>query len=132
MGQTPNLTRVHHITFSVTELDRSLAWYRDVLGFTEVKRLSVGGLDKAMMVRDELVLTFVAHGDQAVPGPFDERRAGLDHLSFAVPDVTVLRAWVAHLDSRDVDRGDITKATTGHLVAFRDPDNIALEFYTLS
>lgn len=41
-------------------------------------------------------------------------------------------AWVRHLDSSHVDPGEVTKATTGHMVAFRDPDNIALEFSTLS
>lgn len=86
MRQTPDIARVHHITFSVSDLDRSIAWYRDVLGFDAVKRLSVDGLDRAMMARDEVVLTFVAHGDRAIAGPFDERRNGLDHLSFAVSD----------------------------------------------
>jgi hypothetical protein len=28
------------------------------------------------------------------PGPFSERRCGLDHLSFAVPDRATLDAWV--------------------------------------
>ena len=41
-------------------------------------------LDKAMLTRDGVLVTFVAHGPVAVAGPFDERRCGLDHLSFAV------------------------------------------------
>lgn len=101
-----------------------------MLGFTEVKRLSMNGLDKAMLTRDGVLVTFVAHGPAAVAGPFDERRCGLDHLSFAVADRRTLDAWVARLDAVGVAHGQVTTALTGDLVAFRDPDNIALEFYT--
>ena len=94
------------------------------------QRLAVDGLRKAMMVRDELVLTFVDHGDLAVPGQFSERRCGLDHLSFAAPDRAALEACVDRLDAVRVTGGPITAASTGDLVALRDPDNIALEFYT--
>jgi len=132
MATTPPITRIHHVTLSVTDLDRTTAWYRDVLGFEEGRRLTVDGMTKALLVRDGLLVTFVQHGDRAVGGPFDERGTGLDHLSFAVPDEVALHAWVAHLDAHGVDRGEVAQGTTGHLVAFRDPDHIALEFYTES
>lgn len=123
---------VHHITLTVSDLDRTLSWYAEVLGFTEVRRTVVDILEKAMMTRDGLLVTFVSHGEMARPGAFDERQCGLDHLSFAVPDRAALDAWVAHLDAHGVDRGEVTQATMGTMVAFRDPDNIALEFYTRS
>lgn len=118
------------MTLTVSDLDASVAWYRDLLGFTELRRLSVGGLDKVILSRDEVVVTFVNHGRLAEPGPFSERRCGLDHLSFAVPDRATLQAWVARLDAAGVERGPLTEASAGDMVAFRDPDNIALEFYT--
>jgi glyoxylase I family protein len=68
---------------------------------------------------------------RVVPGPFNERRTGLDHLSFAVPDRAALEAWVARLDEHNVVHSDIVSGSTGDLVPFRDPDNIALELYTL-
>lgn len=130
MTDTPPISGIHHVTLTVSNLDRTLAWYRDVLGFAEVRRMEVAGLRKAMLTRDGLLITVVNHGELAVPGRFDERRCGLDHLSFAVADRATLDAWVARLDAFGVGHGQITAATAGDMVAFRDPDDIALEFYT--
>lgn len=132
MSETPPVSGIHHVTLSVSDLDRSVAWYGEVLGFTEIRRLEAGGLRKAMLTRDGLLVTFVNHGDLAEPGAFNERRCGLDHLSLAVPDRPTLEEWVARLDAFNVPRGELTSGTVGDLVAFRDPDNIALEFYTRS
>jgi glyoxylase I family protein len=123
------ITGIHHVTLSVSDLGRSVEWYVRVLGFRELRRLNHNGLDKAMLTRDGVVVTFVCHGDLAVPGPFNERQAGLDHLSFAVADRVALDAWVARLDEHGVVHSDIVSGVTGDLVPFRDPDNIALELY---
>ena len=45
-------------------------------------------------------------------------------------DRPALEAWVARLDAHGVVHSDIVSGATGDLVPFRDPDNIALEFYT--
>ena len=129
---SPAIERIHHVTLTVSDLDRTIPWYCDILGFKAVKRLSDGGMEKALLVRDGLIVSFVQHGDSAVAGAFDERRTGLDHLSFAVADRAALDEWVAVLDAGSVRRGEVTRGLNGWVVAFRDPDNIALEFYTLS
>ncbi|MGW0036616.1 VOC family protein [Gordonia sp. NPDC003376] len=129
------LAGLHHLTLSVSDLDASLDWYARVLGFRVVGRAEVDGMRKALMRRpDAFSLSFVEHdrdpGDSA-GDRFDERRIGLDHVSFAVPGPDALHGWIAVLDRHDVPHSPIAAATWGSVVSFRDPDNIALEFYTL-
>jgi glyoxylase I family protein len=84
-----------------------------------------------MLNRDGITVVLVDHADKAQPGPFSERRNGLDHLSFAVADRAALEEWGAHLEAAGVIHSPIKEGSTGSLLAFRDPDNVALEFYTL-
>lgn len=136
MSAYPQITGVHHIGITVTDLDTSVTWYTRVLGARELRRLDrrldIGPMTKALVQLGPVTLGLVSHGRTAAPGPFDEHRAGLDHLSLAVPDTAVLRAWEARLGSAGVENSGIVRGATGALIAFRDPDNIALEFYTLS
>ena len=60
---------------------------------------------------------------------FDELRVGLDHLSFACTDRAELERWEARLDDLHVAYGGIVEAGYGSGLSFRDPDNIALEFF---
>ncbi|MEP6478723.1 MAG: VOC family protein [Rhodoglobus sp.] len=129
---TPAIAGIHHVTLTVTDSEASAEWYRDVLGFEITKHVDQNELHKVMISRPGLFMVLVSHGDQAVPGPFSERRNGLDHLGFALADRAALDEWVAALDAAGVDHSAITQGSTGSLVAFRDPDNVALEFYTLS
>lgn len=132
MNQTPRFVGIHHVALTVSDLDRSIDWYQNILALKKVKRAEAEGLEKAVLTGGGVMLTLVSHGGTAAPGPFDEHTCGLDHLSFAVEDRESLNAWVAHLDALGVGRGQVTTAGMGDMVAFRDPDNIGLEFYTTS
>ena len=129
MDPAPELAGIHHVTLSVSDLDATLAWYRDVLGFDPVMSAEVDGLRKALLTRDGIRVSFVEHGDLSEPGPFSERRVGLDHLSFAVAGRSELDRWAEILDGHGVRRSPIVAGTMGDVLSFRDPDNIALEFY---
>ncbi|WP_316670224.1 VOC family protein [uncultured Propionibacterium sp.] len=131
MSEDPRITGIHHVGITVSDLGHSLSWYTRVLGFTEVTRFTIGPMSKAMVRLGPVALSLVSHGAAAVGGLFDEHRAGLDHLSLAVPDPDGLRAWAARLDEAGVEHSGVVKGATGSLIAFRDPDNIALELYTL-
>ena len=61
--------------------------------------------------------------------PFEERRPGLDHVAFACSDRAELESWAARLDELGIAHGGIVDAGYGSGVSFRDPDNIALEFF---
>jgi len=56
---------------------------------------------------------------------FSEFRTGLDHVEFEVESPAALDAWRRRLDSL----GIAWSGARAHIVTFRDPDNIQLEFY---
>lgn len=65
----------------------------------------------------------------SVPGnPFDERQVGLDHIAFGCT-ATELEQWRDRLDALGIAHGGIVTAHYGSGLSFRDPDNIALEFF---
>ncbi|HEY5225083.1 MAG TPA: VOC family protein [Microbacteriaceae bacterium] len=128
----PEISGIHHVTLTVSDAPTAAAWYRDVLGFEIAKQVQVNEITRVMMTRAGFELVLDSHGDKALFDGFSERHLGLDHLSFAVADRTVLDQWAEHLDEVGVKRSPVKQGSTGSLLAFRDPDNIALEFYTLS
>jgi catechol-2,3-dioxygenase len=61
--------------------------------------------------------------------PFQERRPGLDHVSFGCASRAELVEWAARLDRLGIAHGGILDAGYGSGLSFRDPDNIALELF---
>ena len=61
--------------------------------------------------------------------PFSEYRVGLDHLAFGCADRSELEKWARRLEELGIEHGGIIDAHYGSGVSFRDPDNIALEFF---
>lgn len=130
MNETPGIRGIHHVTLTVTELDAAVEWFREVLGFELLTRITHNGLDKALCRLGSTIVTFIDHGEARVGDRFDEHRVGLDHLSFAV-DSTAIEAWGRRLDELGVTRSEIVDGLNGRVLSFRGPDNTALEFYTV-
>jgi len=127
---TPKLMGFSHIDVTVSDCDRAASWWQEVLGFTLVHRHHDQTLDAAAMIHPSgAVVDAVTHHASASSDVFDERRVGLDHLSFRVADVDELRRWVAHLDAKGVAHSGIIDSGYGPTVVFRDPDNIQLELF---
>jgi catechol-2,3-dioxygenase len=62
-------------------------------------------------------------------GTFDERRVGLDHVAFGCSNRAELQEWESRLGELGIANGGIVDASYGSGLSFRDPDNIALEFF---
>jgi catechol-2,3-dioxygenase len=60
---------------------------------------------------------------------FDEFGPGLDHISFGCADRSELEKWQIRLDELGITHGTIAEDAVGFALAFRDPDNLALEFF---
>jgi glyoxylase I family protein len=131
----PELAGVHHLGLTVTNVERSARWYKDVLGFHEVGRLGDEGDErrKIFLRHDGLSvrLGLVEHRAGAVRR-FDETTPGLDHLSLAVRDRAALDQWCERLTERGVRHAPVAEARSipgALVVVFRDPDNIQLELF---
>ncbi len=121
-----------HVAITVTDLDRSTRWYSALLGSEPVldEDEEAGGFHHNVYLLDGGHL----FGLHTHPGgesgePFDERRSGLDHIAFACAYRAELESWCARLDELGITHGGIKDAHYGSGVSFRDPDNIALEFF---
>jgi glyoxylase I family protein len=128
----PALTGVHHVALSVTDVDRSVPWYERVLGFTTIGRDDEGeaGLRKVFLRGPGFGITLTLVQHPAGGGVlFDERRPGLDHLTFSVPSTDSLREWTDRLAEHGVTFSPIAQEPTApgtQVIALRDPDGIQL------
>ena len=98
-----SVLRLSHIGLCVSELERSVSFYRDALEFQELSALDVSGADADTLLELEGVklravylerdgtrielLQFDAPGCTGGPGPAPVNRLGLTHLSLRVDDL---------------------------------------------
>ncbi|MFE5330756.1 VOC family protein [Embleya sp. NPDC056575] len=133
MGNLKTL-QTGHVGLNVTDLDRSVAFYRAVLEVEVVAEGNEEGRRFAFLGRDgKLLITLWQQSE----GTFPTRLPGLHHLSFQVETIDevkaaeqVLRGLDAHFDHEGVvPHGE--HGTSGGIF-FTDPDGIRLEIYAPS
>lgn len=125
----PAFPTITHVALTVSDLSRSVPWYERLFDAKPVLDEDTGPFRHVVwLVGSTLV------GLHQFPDPvrenFDERRPGLDHLAFACANRSELEQWQARLDELGISHGGIVDASYGSGLSFRDPDNIALEFFS--
>jgi len=120
---------IQHVAVTVTDLDASEAWYTKVLGVAPVLDEDTGPFRHIVYSLGNTLLGLHGFPDLKSTQPFDERRPGLDHISFGCPSREELVEWSERLDALGVEHGEIKDAGYGSGLSFRDPDNIALELF---
>ncbi len=125
----PTFPGLAHVALTVTDLSRSVPWYQRLIGTDPVLDEDTGPFRHVVFALGETLLGLHEFPEGAPGAPFDERRVGLDHVAFACADRSQLADWQAHLESLGVAHGGIVDAGYGSGLSFRDPDNIALEFF---
>lgn len=120
-----------HAAVTVTDLGRSTRWYAALFGADPVldEDETTGGFHHTVFALDGGQLFGLHTHPAGGRGTFDEHVTGLDHLAFACADRTELEGWAGRLDDLGITHGGIVDAHYGSGVSFRDPDNIALEFF---
>ena len=129
----PDATRLGAVRLQVADLDRSLAFYQQVLGLRVAARGGEpgGGTGAAHAVLgahdDPRVLVELVERPGARPGA-PRGRLGLYHFAILLPDRPALGRFVRHLAARGVRAG-----AGDHLVSeafyLTDPDGLGIEVY---
>ena len=132
----PPQVGVSHIGCSVTDLDRSVTFYCDVLGAALIRppyggeRTSFSGR-MALVRLGTLSLDLYEHAANAGER-FDPSHTGLDHLALTAASLKDLEAWATWLDDHQIPHSEIRDGGgVGAMFDFVDPDGIQIEFFFL-
>ena len=117
----PEETHIGSVTLQVSDLERSVEFYRDFLGFSEIARSNgdvAFGVDGVALV----------HLRAGAKGQLRQRRLGLYHFAILLPDRASLGRALEHLVRNGVQPG-----ASDHLVSealyLSDPDGLGIEIY---
>jgi catechol 2,3-dioxygenase len=119
-----------HVVFYVKDVERSLAFYRDLVGFREVGR-TFGGKAAALTsgrTHHELLLIEI---EDAAPRPVSSApKLGLYHIGIKIGDsLDALRAAKAELDRAGVVTTGMSDHTVSQSLYLADPDGNEVELY---
>ena len=120
---------IGHVALTVKDLSVSVPWYRQLFGSDPVLDEDTGPFHHTVFLVGGTLVGLHQFPDKPVDGDFSEYRAGLDHLAFGCANRAELEEWAGRLDGMGIAHGGVIDAGYGSGLSFRDPDNIALEFF---
>jgi len=116
-----------HVVLKVGNLERSSAFYRDVLGMREVARHG-GAMAFFSFSQNHHDLGLLQIGADSPPA--DPGAVGLYHVAFKVGDsLDELRACKAQLEARGVSIFGMSDHGVSQSLYIHDPDGIEIELY---
>ena len=110
MPSTATMPAITHVALTVTDLAVSEAWYTEVLGVATGPRRGHRSVPAHRVLdrRDAPRTARLPTAEQLAS--FDERRPGLDHVSFGVASRDELVHWADRLDELGIPHGEILDA----------------------
>lgn len=122
------LDKVNHIAIIASEIERSIAFYVNVLGFTVIRKVYRKERDSwkvDLALHEDYLIELFTFPD-APQRPSYPEALGLRHLAFSVADIEVC---IAELQAKGVKTETIRidPFTGCRCVFFADPDGLPLE-----
>ena len=120
-------TRVGHIHLKVADLDRAIAFYRDVMGFAVQQHY--GRQAAFLSAGDYHHHIGLNTWDSAAGKPPGPGRTGLYHVAFVYPDRPALARTLKSVLAAGVPLEGAADHGVSQAIYFRDPDDNGLEIY---
>jgi catechol 2,3-dioxygenase-like lactoylglutathione lyase family enzyme len=115
---------VSHVSFAVRDLERSLAFYRDLLGLVPVERPDFGFAGAWLAAGDAQVHLIVVPEGTEVGTPVSKLTPLANHTAFVVDDLSAAVAALRERGLAVVGGGSLGQAWV------QDPDGNVIEFAT--
>jgi catechol 2,3-dioxygenase-like lactoylglutathione lyase family enzyme len=130
----PDVSGIHHVSVTVTDIERSVPWYSELLGLTKLmEEAHPDGTGYAVVLgKPDWSMCVGLHTHPTNERErFSESRTGLDHIGFMVSGRAELDAWESRLTELGVEHSPVNDQGGYAVLVFRDPDNIQLEFMSM-
>ena len=128
------LTGLHHLTAIVRDLDRTTAFYRDVLGLTLVRQGASDDDPDArhfwFAVGDPAAGHLISFLEYPSMPPATAGTGSVQHFALVVETAEEQEAWRDYLRSRGVQTTDVFDRGGFRSIYVRDPDNHIVEIAT--
>ncbi|HEX8848806.1 MAG TPA: VOC family protein [Gemmatimonadaceae bacterium] len=124
----PDTTRLGRVKLQVADLERSLAYYTQVLGLRVLDRRDEGGRVARLAPNGEdVVLVELVEKRGVQPSP-ERGRLGLYHFAILLPDRGSLGRFLRHLGESNV-RAGMADHLVSEAIYLEDPDGLGIEVY---
>src|SRR5689334_162554 len=118
----------HHVKLPVSDVHKSLEWYRGTLGLEVEIEFVEDGVLRGVALTDPGRTLMLALREEP------DRTAGwygFDPIALAVPTLQALHTWSDHLDTLEISHSGIAEGSVGWLISgITDPDGIEIRLYT--
>ena len=125
--QVPAATRIGHVHLKVADLERSLAFYRDLLGFKVMQHYGSSAVFVSAGDYHHHIGLNTWHSKNASPAPV--HAAGLYHVAILYPERKDLAVMTRRLIEAKYPLTGASDHGVSEAIHLNDPDNNGIELY---